>query len=50
MEEFTDLLERYLAAREAVKVDHGPLWDEYQSAKRQLDQLFRKLMEESWYI
>ena len=39
---FTELLDNYLVAREAVQVSHGPLYEQYLAAKQELDNFFGK--------
>lgn len=42
-EEFTDLLDKYLAALGAYQVEHGPLWENYLQAKKDLNDFVRGL-------
>ena len=43
MNEFMDLLDRYLALRELVEVSHGPLWDELQDVRMSINELVENL-------
>jgi len=49
-QDFTDLLDRYLNAREHVQVNHGPNYDDMIYARNNLNEAIRDIYSRTKYV